>query len=285
MAKLRDLFKIFTAAANDFTRLDRTCNNCCREIFKGKEFFPSTNKGSATLLPGEQYFCEECFSLLPKNDGYICDHCGRSTTAPTPFCDECTGFEWSFDMARSPFYYAPPVDKFIRDAKYSGKKYFVEIFEPFVSAIFAKYFFDADILTFVPMTKEAEKQRGYNQSELLCKAVSEKTGYPYAPLTEKSKATEHQAKLNRTERLSNLKGSFKARNTALIEKKRVVLVDDVLTTGATAESVAEALKNAGAEKVYLLTIASVTEKKTALILGQEQSSSSLRVKPFAVKGK
>ena len=49
--------------------------------------------------------------------------------------------------------------------------------------------------------------------------------------------------------------------------------------------VAEALKNAGAEKVYLLTIASVTEKKTALILGQEQSSSSLRVKPFAVKGK
>lgn len=254
---------------DDFTRVDRTCNVCGREIFNGDEFFQS-EKTTAKLLPGEKYFCPDCFKLLPKNNGYICAHCGRSTIAPIAFCDECTGYEWALDEARSPFYYAPPADVLVKKEKYSNRRYVAEIFEPFLSAYLVKYFSDADFITFVPMTKKARKNRGYNQSELLAKRVSEKTNYPLLDVIEKTIPTQRQAKLNRTERLNNLKSSFKVRNKALVEKQRIVIIDDVITTGATGETIASELKKAGAEKVYLLTVCSVTERRTAKLLKQSE---------------
>ncbi len=264
MKKSNNISKIFSALLNDFTRIDRTCNNCGREIFKGKPFFATKEEIDAyeKLQSGEQFFCDECFEKLPRNDGYVCAHCGRSVISPVEFCDECTGIEWSFEMARSPFCYAPPVNEMIKKQKYSGKKYTSEIFAPFLSAYLVKYFLDADVLTFVPMTKKALRKRGYNQAELLCKEISKETGFAYADLLEKTADTEHQAKLNRNERLTNLKNTFKVRNTALVENKRIVLIDDVLTTGATAETVSAALKKAGAAKVYVLTVSSVTDRHT-----------------------
>ena len=89
-------------------------------------------------------------------------------------------------------------------------------------------------------------------------SLSKRVGVPCEPLLDKTKETSRQAKLNRAERMKNLDGAFKMINKKLIKNKSVLVVDDVTTTGATAETVAEKLKNSGAREVILLTIASVS---------------------------
>ena len=96
---------------------------------------------------------------------------------------------------------------------------------------------------------------------LIANALSKHIGVPVVQLVTKEKETKRQAKLNRVERLKNLKGCFKASSKKEIEGKTILLIDDVLTTGATSESVAEVLKNKGAKAVYLLTVASVASKE------------------------
>jgi len=267
MKRLKDLFiKAAKAVKYEYTRLDRTCNCCGVEIF-----------GGDTLA--KELFCEECYKSLPFNNGNICTHCGRSTVNAEQRCNDCAGFETTFKAARSPFYYATPINKLVRKQKYDNHRYLAKVFGVFLAEYCIKFFSDAEFITFVPMTKEKLKERGFNQSELMAKDVSLKTGIPYGDALEKVKETERQARLGRDERLSNLEGSFKVRNRALIDGKTVLLIDDVLTTGATAEAVSKALKKGGAKEIYVLTVASVTDGYIARALGQEVSSSaSKRVK-------
>lgn len=266
------LIKIVKAVRNEYTRLDRTCNNCGKEIFGGK-------------TPAEELFCTDCYAHLPFNNGNVCAHCGRSTVNPEQRCNDCAGFETSFTIARSPFYYAPPIDNLIRMQKYDNCKYMARVFGVFLSEYYIKYFSDADVITFVPMTEGKKRGRGYNQAELLAQNLSVRTGTPYEELLVKEKDTERQATLNRADRLLNLKGTFKVRKGALIEGRTIVLVDDVLTTGATAEGVSSVLKKAGAKAVYVLTVASVTDLFVAKALGQERSSSSLKRAKKKLKAK
>jgi competence protein ComFC len=179
-------------------------------------------------------------------------------------------------MARSAFYYAPPVNRLIREQKYDNRRYLAEVFAPFMAGTLAKSFSDVDVITFVPMTEKARRKRGYNQAELMAREISRLTGSEVEELFVKRAETVRQARLNRKERLSNLKGAIKAGNRQLIANKVVVVVDDVITTGATAEAVAAALKRAGAAKVYVLTAASVTDARVARVLGQERSESAVR---------
>ena len=125
----------------------------------------------------------------------------------------------------------------------------------------AKEFADADIVAFVPMTERAVKKRGYNQARLLAEGVSERTGIPLeAELLIKTRDTGEQKELARRERAQNLKGSFRVHERAKCRGKRILLIDDVMTTGATANAVSQALFGAGAERVYLLTAAGVPAK-------------------------
>jgi ComF family protein len=126
------------------------------------------------------------------------------------------------------------------------------------------------------MTEKARRKRGYNQAELMAREISRLTGIEVEELLVKRVETVRQARLNRKERLSNLKGAIKAGNRQLIVNKVIVVVDDVITTGATAEAVAAALKRAGAAKVYVLTATSVTDARVARVLGQERSESAVR---------
>ena len=235
MSNLKEkLLGAWKAVKKEYTRVDRTCNNCRREIFGGE-----------TL--GEKYFCPDCNARFPYNDGFICLHCGRSAIENVKLCDDCAGYEWSYDAARSPFYYAPPADKIIRDLKYDNRRFLAEVLAAFVAAELIGNFAEADVITFVPMTDGAKRKRRYNQSELIARHVSARTGIPAADVLEKVAETDRQAKLTRKERLNNLKGSIRSKNGALIEGKAVVLIDDVLTTGSTAEACSAALKKAGAE--------------------------------------
>ena len=107
------------------------------------------------------------------------------------------------------------------------------------------------------MSEERLKERKYNQSELLANEFCLLSGKETISVITKVKETERQANLTLKERLKNLSSSFKVEKNA-VSGKKILLIDDVLTTGATAEAISKQLKSANADKITVLTVASVS---------------------------
>lgn len=110
-----------------------------------------------------------------------------------------------------------------------------------------------DVVTYVPMQKSNQDRRGFNQSELLANEVAKALNCPCRPLLTRIRKTKHQVDLTGDERRANLIGAFRATET--LKGETVLLVDDVLTTGATASACGSALKDGGASEVWVLTYA------------------------------
>ena len=236
--KLKELLKEI------FYPKNLTCSVCKRESFSGG------------------WLCEGCKSIMPLNNKSICGHCGRATPYPVDYCDYCKDKQTYVDLARSVYEYEYPLNVLVRRLKYSGERYLAESFAKEMQSIYFKSIGYADCIVFVPMTKARKKERGYNQSEELAKALSKLIEVPIvSDVLVKTKDTDSQVGLERKERLKNVKGSISVKNRALIKNKRVLVIDDVMTTGATLEVIAEKLKDAGASEVVAITVASVTSKK------------------------
>lgn len=215
---------------------DLTCDVCGRETFGSN-------------------ICAECAAKLAVNDKNTCPVCGRKT-ARNEICAECKSVLPAFDRAVSAFVYTDGAVTLVKKFK-EGGAYLKDYFADTVCEKL-KNFPPFDCIVCVPMTRRAKRKRGYNQSELLAKAISERTGAPFINgALEKVKETPEQKRLSREERSKNLGGSFKVVRKAEIAGKRVLIADDVLTTGATSDELSKTLKKAGAEKVYLATVASV----------------------------
>ena len=237
MGKLKEILRKI------FYPRDLTCSICKRESFSGKTV------------------CDRCESTLPFNGKSICGRCGRPTAYPIEYCDYCKNKTFSVDFARSVFRYEEPVSKLIRRLKYDGEKYLADELADRMKVVFLRSIGYADGVVFVPAEARRKRDRGYNQSQLLAVALSEKIGIPVLDgAVEKIKSTTSQVGLSVKERKENLKGSFAVKNKGLIKGKRILVVDDVMTTGSTLEAMAERLKSAGASEVIALTVASVELK-------------------------
>lgn len=218
------------------------CNACDEENFSG------------------DYFCNNCKNTLPKIVQNKCDHCGRLTSYSTTYCDSCIDKNIYFDKARSLYSYEEPISALVRNLKYNSKLYLADIFCDEFLEIFFSNFSDTDIITFVPSTEKSLKERGYNQSQILADRLSKKVNLPIYSTAIKIKETSSQVTLNYYERKENLKGVFIADKINL-SGKNILLIDDVLTTGSTADSLAKIYKKNKANKVYILTVASVGKIK------------------------
>lgn len=219
-----------------------TCAVCGREIFGGG------------------YFCRDCLQKLPFNDKAFCAHCGRALDAPAPVCDTCANRLPALDAGRSVFCYEGAIPPLIRKFKYSGARWLADAFADDLARLYRESGFTADAAVYVPMRKAAQRKRGYNQTELLARAFSERTGVPAICPLVKRKPTKRQAALAGDDRMKNLEGSFAAAERHAAAGKTLVVIDDVTTTGATLQAMAVALKKNGAKRVYALTIASVSRK-------------------------
>ncbi len=218
------------------------CNACDEENFNGK------------------YFCDNCIKILPIIKENKCDHCGRLTYYSTQYCDSCIDKNIYFDKARSLYSYEEPISVMVQNLKYNKKLYLADIFCDNFLEIFFSNFADTDFITFVPTTKKSLKERGYNQSQILADRLSEKLNLPVYSTAIKTKETMHQVTLNYYERKENLIGVFEF-DKVDIKGKNILLIDDVLTTGTTADNLAKIFKKNKANKVYVLTIASVSKVK------------------------
>lgn len=220
------------------------------------------------------FVCKECEKQLSYNDGYICNHCGRKTTVDEEYCITCKDSLIAIDKARSVFNYEQPVSRLITSFKYSNHRYLAEYFGDKMALLYLKNYFNADFFVYVPMTEKAERKRGYNQSRLLAERISYKTEVPVLDCVAKVKDTKRQAKLGRKDRLKNLEGAFRVTDRKAVKDKTIVIIDDVTTTGATAETIANRLRKAGAKYVYLLTVASTPSYDIKAKKGKKQNHRS-----------
>ena len=206
--------------------------------------------------------CPECLKNTVFNNAAFCPICGRKTVHKE-ICMECKAKPPLFESAISALVYEGTAITLIHKFK-NGKAYLKDYFSDLIVQKLDELD-KFDFITFVPMTKKAERKRGYNQSRLLADGISERTGVPVADIIEKIKDTGEQKRLSGKERTKNLEGSFKAKSSRALLDKTVLLVDDILTTGATADAVCRKLFTAGAKKVLLATVASVEYKPNKTI--------------------
>lgn len=216
-----------------------TCELCGREVFDGSRF------------------CEDCIETVVFNDGTTCPKCGRRTKLPE-LCLDCKAQVPVFDVGVSALSYTEGAQTLIHAFKSSRpylKNYFADLL-----ADKCRQFTDAEAVCFVPMTAAAQYRRGYNQAYLLAKELAARLKLPLLKKAiVKVKETEEQKTLSRRERENNLKSVFKA-DKELVAGKTLIVVDDVLTTGATADAICTELKKRGAAKLYFATVASVEYK-------------------------
>ncbi len=117
-----------------------------------------------------------------------------------------------------------------------------------------------DVIVPMPLHWMRRWTRGFNQSELLAREIAQRTALPVRNAMKRSKRTKPQAGLTNAKRRDNVRGAFRVKRPAAVRGLRVLLVDDVMTTGATASACARALKTAGAKRVALLTVARVDRR-------------------------
>lgn len=220
-------------------RQNLTCDICGREVFGGERF------------------CGQCRDALPWIGRDRCPVCGRAQKE-AGLCLECKQIRPQYSAARSLFRHEGEAARLVLRLK-NGERYLAQTLCEFLTPLLAE-FPDADAVTFVPMTEKAERARGYNQSYLLAGAISKQSGLELLDVVKKVRETDAQKSLGRRERQKNLKGCFKVEEKKCVAGKTIVLIDDTLTTGATAGEVSERLNAAHAKKVYLVTVTSVGER-------------------------
>lgn len=240
--KRRVLFdKIRIFLANTLYPDDCNCIVCDKEIPRGNKYC----------------MCEDCFKTFPFNNGKICVRCGAPIDNEANYCLECQNNTKSFDFARSSLVYEKVAQRLILNMKFHNQRWLAKYFAEMLFDTYVGNKLDAEVIVAVPISNEREKERGYNQSLLVARYLSNKLGLPLVTdAVIKIKDNKRQAKLNSRERHENVLGAYKTQNKEGVKGKKVLLLDDILTTGSTMSEVARKLKIAGASAVYGLAIAS-----------------------------
>lgn len=186
-----------------------------------------------------------------KEGKYICEKCDLFfSEAPGLFRPE------GLEELVSAWEYEGLIKDIILKVKYDGMFDAIGELVEKALAVREPYIPEDTIITFVPMFKKKEKQRGFNQAELMAKKIGEMTGAKILSFLEKVKDTSSQTKLDKAERLANVRGAFR-RKEGIIYPSNVLLVDDIWTSGATMEECARVLRRSGAKKVFGFTLARV----------------------------
>ena len=202
-----------------------------------------------------EYICAECAAHLPFLYGPLCPHCGQPQ-ASGMLCSSCASTLSSLSSVRSIFRFEGTVRNAVHALKYHNLRAIAPTLAANLAGDATEITAMADLLVPVPLHPQRERLRGYNQSELLAREVGVVTGVPLSARSlRRNKASVSQARSrNLEERRRNVADAFTCADES-VSDKRILLIDDVCTTGATLEACAAALRAAGASAVSGLTVA------------------------------
>ena len=204
---------------------------------------------------GRARVCEACSRALPR-PASTCSRCAL----PLPFqsvCGHCLRRAPAFDATRCAFEYRFPVDRLVQRCKFAGDLAVGRwLGENLAGAVAHEP--RPDLLVAAPLSRARLAERGFNQAVVLARIVGARHGLRLEPRAiEKVRDTRSQHGLAREERHANLRGAFRVRRR--LDGANVAIVDDVMTTGATAEALARALREAGAARVVAWVLARTPE--------------------------
>jgi ComF family protein len=211
-------------------------------------------------------FCRACVDSLRQTlSEPLCHRCGRPIVSGAvaeaksqPLCHFCRGYEYAFDLARSFGPYATGMARAILLLKYANLRPLGPWFAQRLFELTARNpgAFEADMLVPVPLDRSRTRERGYNQAELIAKPLARLLHIPFRScVLVRTRPRPNQLRLTRRERWETVRGAYATHYRAQVDKLRVLLLDDVFTTGATLNACSEALKGAGAARVVGLTVA------------------------------
>ena len=228
--------------------------------------FPPQCPYCEKIIDSEQILCDECFHKIHFIHAPKCYWCSvplpiETDTGEKMLCAKCLSKRPLYDMARSAFVYDIFSRQLILKFKYYDRTDLRHILVHYLLKAGIDLFDKTDLVIPVPMYWLRRLKRQYNQSAVLAELLARKIHKEYnGSVLYRTHHTESQTHKTAKERKQNLTDAFQVRNAELIQGKRILLIDDVLTTGATAESCAKVLKKNGAKAVYVLTMARSVKK-------------------------
>ena len=211
----------------------------------------------------ELYLCEDCTKGISYVSNAHCIRCGadlgpHSISTAKEGCVRCKGRHLPFTTTTSATYYEGVMKTLIHKFKYSRQKFLfhtlseILLAQDMVKAIVP----DIDVIVPVPLHWIKKMRRGFNQAELLARGIQQYVSKPVSTNNLcRIKNTASQTQLSKKQRQANIRDAFRVNNPKSFQKKRILLVDDVLTTGVTAAECAKKLKQSGAQSVHLLILA------------------------------
>ncbi len=224
--------------------------------------FPSRCAGCGRFYAD---LCAECSAALEPIREPYCPRCGRPDvqTTLTGWCEECVGREQSFVQARSAFVYEGVARALVAAVKFERRRRLVELLAGLAYPAFVEFMqrHEAPVVTWVPAHRAAKRRRGFNLAEDLAGSLVAQVPQPHTPrlvrLVRKTRSTAHQQALGKDERIHNLEEAFAPVDTERPQtpQRNVIVVDDVFTTGSTAEAVSRALGARWKVPVYVFTFA------------------------------
>ena len=195
--------------------------------------------------------CPQCWSSLIPIEPPFCPKCGEPAPAIAGLCGLCLRAEHHFDYARSALLFTHTFREIIHHLKYADRVSLAKPLGDILKECLQQHEFQGTQIIPVPLHRSRERVRGYNQAEL----IASRLGLPLSTrLLRRRKNTPSQTGLTRNERKRNLAGAFEVKGKI---RGKLIIVDDVYTTGSTMSEIAKTLKKAGAERVEVLTVARV----------------------------
>jgi ComF family protein len=220
-----------------------TCTICRKQVRTGK------------------YLCDECETKIVRIVPPFCETCSEpfNGSIDTLFtCANCAHRTIHFDAAVAVYRGRGVVRDVIHEFKYNRQIHLRHLVASWLRAALDDQRLRSchfDIILPVPLHPARQRERGFNQATLLAELLSKQTSIPCRALLKRVRYTTTQTALDRSERMENLHNAFRLRKNADVRGLRVLLIDDVLTTGSTLSECARVLKRAGATSVHAATAA------------------------------
>ncbi|HJT80799.1 MAG TPA: ComF family protein [Chthoniobacterales bacterium] len=224
-------------------------------------FYPPICEGCGGSVASGHYLCAECQGRAPRIVPPFCEKCAEPFPGATsgPFaCGNCANLTLHFKAAVAGYRARGVVRRLIHEFKYQKRIYLRHVIGEWLAAVLHDPRMEPsrfDVIIPVPLHPAKQRERGFNQAELLARSHSVRSGLPVELALERVRFTQTQTVFDRVERMENLHNAFRLRRRRDVQGLRVLLVDDVLTTGSTLSECARVLRRAGASSVYAATAA------------------------------